>query len=407
MSKNNDYLKDHYNNFVYPPPDNVLLSSEKPLIFEGDPTVFWSRLFPERKFSKDKLLVLIAGCGTREAAVFARANPNHDFIGIDLSEKSIEHQKELIDKYKLTNLKLICNDFRKEKFNEKFDYIVSFGVIHHLEDPASALIYFNEILKDNGVIALMVYGDKINHAINKVKKIFNHLNLGHDQYAIDFAKQLFTKLNPSHPAKIQADNSFDMKQGGAAIVDFCLHKSEKFYSIKELIKLLDENGFVIKNLNHGYKFALTKFFYGDAKIGNKDVIDNLRSLNIEDQLELGQILNWDDRKVSIICTKVINKKNSIIYNLSNYKNFYCGQNLEIKYNVFKGKLDLKFAGNQFISINIPLNTEEKCIKILQGKNTIGSILDEFTGQDKIIYDDIIRLLVENYLIDLSFHPFNF
>jgi hypothetical protein len=45
--------------------------------------------------------------------------------------------------------------------------------------------------------------------------------------------------------------------------------------------------------------------------------------------------------------------------------------------------------------------------MLQGKNTINSILDEFTEQDKIIYDDIIRLLVENYLIDLSFHPFNF
>ena len=62
----------------------------------------------------------------------------------DLSKKSLDHQNKLIKKHQIKNLTLFCNDFRLLKFDKKFDYIISTGVIHHLEDPSSALKYFND-----------------------------------------------------------------------------------------------------------------------------------------------------------------------------------------------------------------------------------------------------------------------
>jgi SAM-dependent methyltransferase len=406
MSENINYLKDHYNNFIYPLPKADM--ENVPLILFGDPTGFWNRIFPERKFNKDKLSILVAGCGTTEVTMLARVNSQHDFVGIDLSQKSLDHQKKIIDKYNLKNVKLICNDFRKEKFVKKFDYIISSGVIHHLDDPGTALAYFNDSLKDDGAIQIMVYGEKINIALNEVKKVFHKLNLTHDQYSVDLAKHLFTKLNPKHPAKIQVDNSSDMNYGGnEGIVDFCLHKFEKFFSIKQLIKLLDDNGLILKNLNHGFNFSLTKFFYGDTKTGQEKTINDLRKLRIEDQLELGQILNWNDRKISFVCTKKINKQYSIIYNLHRYKELYCGRNREITYELSNNSITLKFGGNQIVSLNIPNNSKELWKKILDGQNKVNSIIEQCLSEDKIYFEENLKLLIENYYIDLSFNPFHF
>ena len=39
----------------------------------------------------------------------------------------------------------------------------------------------------------------------------------------------------------------------------------------------------------------------------------IQSFRIEDQLEISQILNWNDRKIDIICTKKSNIKHSKVY----------------------------------------------------------------------------------------------
>ena len=52
-------------------------------------SVWAVRLSPSRK----KLKVLVAGCGSDQAAILSRCNPNHYFTGIDLSQQSINYQK--------------------------------------------------------------------------------------------------------------------------------------------------------------------------------------------------------------------------------------------------------------------------------------------------------------------------
>jgi SAM-dependent methyltransferase len=45
--------------------------------------------------------ILIAGCGTNQAAVSAYRNPGAKVVGIDISQPSLDHQQYLKDKHGL------------------------------------------------------------------------------------------------------------------------------------------------------------------------------------------------------------------------------------------------------------------------------------------------------------------
>ena len=354
-NKNISDLTDQYNNFIYPnPTENLSEEWIKKNRFQiCDPNYCWHRLWPEKPYSSKRMNVLIAGCGSDQAAILAKCNPNHNFVGIDLSENSLKHEKKLIKENKIDNLKLYCDDFRSIKFKNKFDYIISSGVIHHLDDPGSGLKYFNKNLKNEGVIYIMVYGDKKSYATNQIKKLFKKLSLKQNQESINFVMNTISKLNNLHPAKIFAETEIknDLNHS-SGVVDFFLHKKENFFSIKELIKLLNKNKLIIKNFANGRIKPLTKFFTDAAP----HIKEKINSLSIEDKLEMSQILNWNDRKIDLICCKSKNKRNSIIYNNINFDKIYTYQYHGVEYKIDGPNININDKiNNTFFNLNFKNN----------------------------------------------------
>ena len=396
-------LSEQYNNYIYPKPTENLQEEwiKKNRFQICDPNYCWHRLWPEKPYNTRRLDVLIAGCGSDQAAILAKCNPNHNFVGIDLSENSLKHEKKLIKENKIENLKLFHGDFRTIKFKKKFDYIISSGVIHHLDDPGTGLKYFNQNLKDEGIIYIMVYGDKKSYATNQVKQLFKKLNLKQNQDSIDFVMNTINKLNNLHPAKIFANT--EIKQDlthPSGVVDFFLHKKENFFSIKDFIKLLDKNKLIIKNFANGRLKPLTKFFT-DAPLHIKEKIN---SLPIEDKLEISQILNWNDRKIDLICCKSENKKNSIVYNKINFEKIYTyqyhgveykidGSNIKINDKINNGFFNLDFANNKF-----------KFSDILNGKKILLEVTKDFDKIERKNFINKIIFMIENSILDFSYHP---
>ena len=402
-NKNISDLSEQYNNYIYPKPTENLSEEwiKKNRFQICDPNYCWHRLWPEKPYNARRLDVLIAGCGSDQAAILAKCNPNHNFVGVDLSENSLKYEKKLIEENKIENLKLYHNDFRSVKFKKKFDYIISSGVIHHLDDPGTGLKYFNQNLKDEGIIYIMVYGDKKSYATNQVKKLFKKLNLKQNQDSIDFVMNTINKLNNLHPAKIFANT--EIKQDlthPSGVIDFFLHKKENFFSIKDFIKLLDKNKLIIKNFANGRLKPLTKFFT-DAPLHIKEKIN---SLPIEDKLEISQILNWNDRKIDLICCKSENKKNSIVYNKINFEKIYTyqyhgveykidGSNIKINDKINNGFFNLDFANNKF-----------KFSDILNGKKTLLEVTKDFDNTERKNFINKIIFMIENSILDFSYHP---
>ena len=401
-NKNISDLTEQYNNYIYPKPTENLSEEwiKKNRFQICDPNYCWHRLWPEKPYSSKRLDILIAGCGSDQAAILAKCNPNHNFVGIDLSENSLKHEKKLIQENKIDNLKLFRDDFRSVKFKNKFDYIISSGVIHHLDDPGTGLKYFYENLKDEGVIYIMVYGDKKSYATNQVKQLFKKLSLKQNQESISFVMNTVNRLNNLHPAKIFAET--EIKQDlshPSGVVDFFLHKKENFFSIKELVKLLNKNKLIIKNFANGRVKPLTKFFT-DAPLHIKEKIN---SLSIEDKLEISQILNWNDRKIDLICCKSKNKKNSIVYNKINLEKIYTYQYHGVEYKIDGPDIKINDKiNNGFFNLNFA-NNNFKFKEILDGKKMLSEITANFDKNEKKNFNDKIIFMIENSVLDFSYH----
>ena len=96
-------------------------------------------LSPGKPYRAD-LDILIAGCGTWQAAKYALCRPQARVVGIDVSTTSLDHTDQLKRKYGLTNLETAHVALESvETIDRRFDLIVSTGVLHHLMDPVVGL----------------------------------------------------------------------------------------------------------------------------------------------------------------------------------------------------------------------------------------------------------------------------
>ena len=398
MSSDKKNLETQYQNYVYPLPIEDINKEiiETQLIPYADPNFSWHILWPEKNYSRKTLNILVAGCGSDQAAIIAKCNPIHKVMGVDFSKKSIEHQNLLKNKHNINNLQLINNDFRKIQFEEKFDYIISTGVIHHLLDPGTALDFFNDNLKEDGVINLMIYGDKKTHSLNQIKKIFKGIKLDQNKKSINVVKNTLNGLNSKHPAKIFSNSINDINYD-AGIVDLALHKKEKFFEIKELIDLLEKKNLIIKNFFDGRISSLTKFFLYD-----KEIINYLRSLDYKKRLEYGQILNWDDRTIEIVISKKSQIKHSLILDEINLMNLYYYPNRSIEYKINNNNIEIKEKYSGIIYTYSFSNTLElDWSKIFSGQYKLNDLIKDEKKQN--IIRSLFQILFENKHIDISYY----
>src|SRR4051812_20774058 len=106
MTDARDAVQAQYEAWVHPPPVSDLAEA----VGAGgsdhsDPANIRRKLWP-RNIEPAALEMLVAGCGSNQAAFLAFTNRESHVVGIDISDASLDHEQMLKDKYALDNLDL-------------------------------------------------------------------------------------------------------------------------------------------------------------------------------------------------------------------------------------------------------------------------------------------------------------
>lgn len=129
---------------------------------------YWNEVSDRRFFVEPHLLdfaqfhlyqgkrVLEIGCGiATDGAEFAKHGA--EYVGIDLSKKTIELARQRFDVLKLPGeLHLHNAEFDLSQFGE-FDMVYSMGVLHHYPAPEKIIDNVHRILKPGGEFKFLVY----------------------------------------------------------------------------------------------------------------------------------------------------------------------------------------------------------------------------------------------------------
>jgi SAM-dependent methyltransferase len=99
-------------------------------------------------------LVLDAGCGFGRHTYYA-AKYGAEVIGFDLSD-AVEAAYKNCGKMK--GVHIVQADIYNLPFREKFDFIMSIGVLHHLPDPKLGFMKLVDLMKRNTEIFIWLYG---------------------------------------------------------------------------------------------------------------------------------------------------------------------------------------------------------------------------------------------------------
>src|SRR4051794_8756516 len=101
-----DVVTHQYERWTYPAPIEDLQAWAARGDYQVfDPTWVHRIFWPDQDYRPD-LDILIAGCGTNQAAAIAFMNPTAKVVAVDISQPSLNHQQFLKDKHALKNLEL-------------------------------------------------------------------------------------------------------------------------------------------------------------------------------------------------------------------------------------------------------------------------------------------------------------
>lgn len=246
-----DSVKQQYEAYPYPerdPRDEArrLLVGSPGNLAEINHYIFTGR----RDFSAP-FRALVAGGGTGDATIMlaqqlADAGSKGEVVYLDLSAASQKIARARARARGLANITFIQGSLLDlPEMVEKgdlapFDYIDCCGVLHHLPDPDEGLRALAAVLKDDGGMGLMVYGELGRTGVYHMQDMLAGLTADDDPRAkVDMAKRLLAALpktnwfqrNPFH---------IDHTEGGdAGIYDLLLHSQDRPYRVPEVRGFLE------------------------------------------------------------------------------------------------------------------------------------------------------------------------
>ena len=234
-------VRQFYERLPYPPP---LASLDEHRDLYRDPNrrrALFHRIWPLERPGRHQE-ILVAGCGTSQAARYALREPDARVTAIDISETSLRHTSELQRKYSLHNLELHQLPLEAVKdLGRSFDLIVCTGVLHHLPEPDVGLRALRDALSRKGAMHLMVYATYGRVGIYMLQEYCRMLRIGTTANDLRELATLLGALPRDHPMANLLDRAQELRNP-ETLADALLHPQDRAYTVPELYAWLARCG---------------------------------------------------------------------------------------------------------------------------------------------------------------------
>ncbi len=240
VSRSKD-VRDFYERMPYPAPLTNLDAHRDLYKNRNRSRAEFNLIWPTREPRKN-LEILIAGCGTSQAARYALREPDARITAIDVSETSLRHTRDLQRKYNLENLELRQLPIeRVREIGRAFDLVVCTGVLHHLPDPDEGLRALRDVLRPSGAMRLMVYARYGRAGIYMIQEYCRLLEIDASEPDLKTLGATLKALPADHPISGLLRRSKDFWRP-EAMADALLHPQDRAYTVPEIHAWLDRCG---------------------------------------------------------------------------------------------------------------------------------------------------------------------
>jgi 2-polyprenyl-3-methyl-5-hydroxy-6-metoxy-1,4-benzoquinol methylase len=298
--KNNitELIKKQYTVYPYPPipvgdlEEEVLYSTNYEFV-----KYLCTGVFKSHK----EIKILDVGCGTGFSTLkIAQQNPEALITAIDLSPTSITIAEDRLRKagILMDNIKFITADLMMlEDINDRFDYIVCTGVLHHLESPEKGLDFLKLHLTSDGIIYLMLYSEYGRFFQSLVSKTIKILQNNQQDFSegIAIGKQFLKTLPESHPILSRYNRSYeaavnvinqDFANSDSQFIDAYMNANERTYNIDELFDFIEKADLSFIRFQDEARWDLNYLLKSDEYL-----ISKTTKLTNREKYKLGEIID--------------------------------------------------------------------------------------------------------------------
>jgi SAM-dependent methyltransferase len=277
LSTGLEEIREFYEQMPYPSPVSRLDEHRELYADPQRRRALFHRTWPTEQPGKHQE-ILIAGCGTSQAARYALCEPDSHVTAIDISVRSLFYTRDLKRKYGLENLELQHLALENvRELDRTFDLIVCTGVLHHLPDPDRGLHALHDVLRPKGAMQLMVHATYGRAGIYMMQRFCRMLRTEASPDDLRNLNDLIDGLSPEHPMTRLLSRTEEFSQP-QAMADALLHPRDRAFTVPELYAWLERAG-----MSFGRFIEQAPYLPQCGDLANSSYSERMNALSIPDQ----------------------------------------------------------------------------------------------------------------------------
>jgi tetratricopeptide (TPR) repeat protein/SAM-dependent methyltransferase len=181
--------------------------------------------------------ILVAGCGTGLEAISLAAKIGEARItAVDLSLSSLAYAKRKASELGLANIEFLQADILElGGISERFDAIISAGVLHHMREPREGLRVLVRLAQPGGLIKIGLYSQRARSGVNAVRKLISERKLMPSVTAIKtIRKEVLGSSDPVLSSLLRWRDFYTMSE----CRDLLFHVEEHQFTLPQIADML-------------------------------------------------------------------------------------------------------------------------------------------------------------------------